>query len=150
MSDELIKLEIGAHLVNPEAARNDAEDLAWDHAKFAATVADINLDSEEFEYVFKVLRERYLVSAEYLEFYTYNALILLRTLIGSEHLALTTPLPITDTAVAEILGELSQFVVSSYAWLIAGQDLLWPRNELMPETGVTFTFPSANIIITQE
>jgi hypothetical protein len=150
MSDEFVTLQIGAQLISAEAARNDAEDLAWDHAKFAALAADIKLDSEEFEYVFKVLRERYLVSAEYLEFYTYNALILIRTMLGTGKLKLTTDIPVTDTSLAEDLGELAQFVVSSYAWLLAGQDLLWPRNDSMPDVGVSFKFPSTDIIITQE
>jgi hypothetical protein len=100
--------------------------------------------------VFKVLRERYLVSAEYLEFYTYNALILIRTMLGTGKLKLTTDIPVTDTSLAEDLGELAQFVVSSYAWLLAGQDLLWPRNDSMPDVGVSFKFPSTDIIITQE
>jgi hypothetical protein len=150
VSDDTVVVEIGAHLVNPEAARNDAEDLAWDHAKFAAAAAGIGLDSDEFTFVFNTLRERYLVSAEYLEFYTYNALILIRTLINTGKIKLTHELPITDTGLAEELGELAQFVVSSYAWLLAGQDLLWPRNESMPHVGVTFRFPSTDIIITQE
>jgi hypothetical protein len=150
MSEDTVTIEVGAHLISAETARNDAEDLAWDHAKFAAIAAGITLDSEEFEFVFKTLRERYLVSAEYLEFYTYNALILIRTMLGTGKVKLTADLPVTDEQLAEDLGQLAQFAVSSYAWLLAGQDLLWPRNESMPDVGVTFTFPSTDIIITQE
>jgi hypothetical protein len=150
MSEEYVGIEIGATLVSAEDARNDAEDLAWDHAKFAATAAGLELSSPEFEFIFNEMRTRYLNCAEHLEYLTFNALLVLRTLLNSGQVTLTTELPMKDTELASVLGELSQSVVSAFAWIIAGHDLMWPKNDAMPEVGVTFKFPSEDIIITKD
>lgn len=150
MSDDFVAVEIGAQLVSAETARNDAEDLAWDHAKFAAGMVGVTLDSVEFEYLFNELRSRYVGCAEHLEYLTFNALLLLRTLLGTEHVAFTADFPITDQDVAVKLGDLAHYVVSAFAWVIAGQNLLWPKNDSMPQVGVTFKFPSEDIIITKD
>ena len=147
---DFVELEIAAHLVDVEAAKRDAEDLAWDHAKMAAEAAGVALASEPFEFLFKELRTRYLVMAEYLEFMTFSALVLVRSLLNSGEIQLTAEKPMDDTELANVLGTLSQQVVSSYAWLLAGQDLLWPSNKTMKDTGVLFRFPSSEVTLTQQ
>jgi hypothetical protein len=148
--EDFIELEIRAQLKDIEMARRDAEDLAWEHAKTAAQAAGLSIGSEPFEVVFRELQKSYLHMAEYLEFMTFNALVLLRGLLNSGLVQLTAEKPMTDEQVAEILGELSQKAVSSYAWMIAGYDLIWPNNTAMPKIGVTFKFPTTDIITTQE
>jgi hypothetical protein len=150
MSEDYVAVEIGAMLVSAEDARNDAEDLAWDHAKFAAGVAGIDLASPEFEFIFGEMRTRYLTCADHLEYLTFNALLVLRTLLASGHVSLTADFPIKDTELASVLGELSQSVVSAFAWITAGHDLMWPKNDAMPEVGVTFKFPAEDITITKD
>lgn len=147
---EFIELGVQAQLIDAEAARRDAEDLAWEHARAAADAAGISLDGEAFEFLFTTLRTRYLELADHLEFLTYNGLILLRSLLNSGLIELGLDVPATEEEVANTLGRLSQIIVSSYAWMITGQDLLWPRNGTMPDTSVTFRFLDSDIITEQE
>lgn len=147
---EFIELGVQAHLVDADAARNDAEDLAWDHAKIAAQAAGIGMGGEAFEFLFKELSARYTEMADHLEYLTHNALILLRSMLNSGLIELGMDTPATEDEVATTLGRLSQIIVSSYAWLIAGQALLWPRNGTIDDTSVTFRFLSEDIALTQE
>jgi hypothetical protein len=148
--DEFVELEVRAELRDIELARRDAEDLAWEHAKTAAQAAGLSIGGEEFEYVFKQLRKQYLELSEFLEFMTFNGLVLLRGLLNTGLIQLTADMPVKDTDIAVILGEMSQKVVSSYAWMIAGYGLIWPNNASMPKVGVTFKFPASDIINTEE
>lgn len=148
--EDFVELEIRAELKDIELARRDAEDLAWEHAKTAAQAAGLSIGSDEFEYVFRALRNKYTELAEYLEFMTFNGLVLLRGLLNSGLITLTAEKPMTDEHLASVLGELSQKAVSSYAWMIAGYGLIWPNNDAMPKVGVTFKFPTSDITTTQE
>jgi hypothetical protein len=147
---DLTEIKVAAHLQDIETARNDAEDLAWEHAKMAASAAGVALESQEFEFVFRELRTRYLVLADYLEYLTYNALLLARALLHNDMVTLNMDTPATDDDVALALGQIANRIVGSYAFLLAGEDLLWPRNGKMPDVGVPFLFPSDDIISTQE
>lgn len=148
--EQFIELEVRAELQNIELARRDAEDLAWEHAKTATQAAGLGIGSEEFQYVFNQLRKQYLELSEFLEFMTFNGLVLLRGLLNTGLIQLTAEMPVKDTDIAVILGEMSQKVVSSYAWMIAGYGLIWPNNQSMPKIGVTFKFPASDIINTEE
>lgn len=148
--EQFIDLEVRAELQDIELARRDAEDLAWEHAKTAAQAAGLGIGSEEFQYVFNQLRKQYLELSEFLEFMTFNGLVLLRGLLNTGLIQLTAEMPVKDTDIAVILGEMSQKVVSSYAWMIAGYGLIWPNNQSMPKIGVTFKFPASDIINTEE
>lgn len=142
-------MQVGAKLVDAERARSDAQDLAWDHSKFIADVMEIDMASDEFAEMFSAMRDKYESCVDYLEFFTFTALLLLRTLLNDGSISLNIDTPITDTDLAQFLGEVSQTVVASYAWLFSGQDFMWPVNEDMPmEAGITFTFPSDEIIVT--
>jgi hypothetical protein len=147
---EFVELEVRAELHDIELARRDAEDLAWEHARTAIQAANLSIGGPEFEYTFNQLRKQYLELAEFLEFMTFNGLVLLRGLLSTGLIQLTAEMPVKDVEIAAILGEMSQKVVSSYAWMIAGYGLIWPNNESMPKIGVTFTFPASDIINTEE
>jgi hypothetical protein len=66
-------------------------------------------------------------------------------MLESGHVKLAAEKPIHENDVAQILGELSQMAVSSYAWMIAGYEILWPANKTMPNVGVAFNFLSDDI-----
>ena len=145
-----VSVQVGAKLVDPDQARADAEDLAWDHSTFIADSMDMDLASNAFAEMFADMRDTYDQVIDYLEYFTFTALLLLRSLINDGSITLNIDTPITDTDLAQKLGEISQVVVASYAWLFASQDIMWPINEDMPDdSGITFTFPSDQIIITQ-
>lgn len=145
-----IELSVRAELIDQEAARRDAEDLAWEHAMLAANSMDIELSSDSFQVLFMELRTKYLELAEHLEYMTYNALILTKTLLHKGYVELGIDVPASEAEVANILGTISQTIVSSFAWLLAGQTLLWPRNGAMPDTSVAFSFLEDDIITEQE
>lgn len=145
-----VGVQVGAKLVDAERARADAQDLAWDHSKFIAETMGIDIASDEFAEMFQAMREKYEGCVDYLEFFTFTALLLLRTMINEGSIILNIETPITDTDLAQELGQISQTIVASYAWLFAAEDFMWPNNEDMPEdAGITFTFPSDEIIITE-
>jgi len=144
-----VAVQVGAKLVDAERARADAQDLAWDHSKFIADVMSIDIGSDEFAEMFEEMRHKYEGCVSYLEFFTFTALLLLRTMINDGSISLNIDMPITDTDLAQQLGEMSQTIVASYAWLFAAEGFMWPTNEEMPEdSGITFSFPSDQIIIT--
>ena len=148
--DGFVELGVQAHLIDPEAAKRDAEDLAWDHAKMAASVSGIALGGEAFEFLYKELDARYSDMADHLEYLTFNALVLLRNMLNTGLLELGTATPATEADVADTLGKISQTIVSSYAMIIAGQALLWPRNGTLADSSVTFRFLSEDITLEQE
>ena len=149
MSNE-VAVQVCAKLVNPDQARADAEDLAWDHAKFLSDALGIDMGTNEFAEMFEDMRDRYDEVVDYLEFFTVTGLLLIRTLVNEGLISLNIDTPITDDALAQELGEMSQTVVASYAWLFASEDFMWPKNHEMPEdAGITFTFPSDEVIVTQ-
>lgn len=148
--DEFVQVEVRAELQNIEIARKDASDLAWEHAKVAATSSGISLGDPRFEDLYKLLDKTYNNLTDHLEFLMYNALVVLRALLNTGEIAFTAETPIKDTELAGILGYLAQKIVSSYAWMIAGYNVAWPSNDEMPRVGVSFNFPATDIIITQE
>jgi hypothetical protein len=153
VSDEqpdLVKLHVTASLQNFTEALADAEELAWDHAQMAANSAGFSIGSEQFEYIYKHLSKQYKELANYLEFLTMNALVLIRSLLNTQTIALDMDTPVEDTEVATMLGKLSHIIVSSYAWLITSQGLLWPPNGAIDDLSVTFLFPSDHIITTED
>lgn len=148
MSDK-VAVQVCAKLVNPDQARADAEDLAWDHSKFLSDALGIDMGSDEFADMFEDMRDRYDEVVDYLEFFTITAMLLLRTLVQEGSVSLNIDTPITDDQLAQHLGEISQTIVASYAWLFAAEDFMWPKNNEMPDdSGITFTFPSDEVIVT--
>jgi len=148
--DKHIRLEVKPELVDIEAARRDADDLAWEHAKVAALAGALPLGSDPHEFLYKEMQKRYAELTNYLEFLTFNGLVLIRAMLNSGHVKLAAEKPIHENDVAQILGELSQMAVSSYAWMIAGYEILWPANKTMPDVGVAFNFPLEDITRTEE
>lgn len=153
MSEELpdlVKLHVTASLQDFTEALKDAEDLAWDHAKMAAESAGFSIGSEQFEYIYKHLSKQYNELTNYLEFLTMNALVLIRSLLNTQIMTLDIETPVEDIEVATILGKLSHIIVSSFAWLITSQGLLWPPNGAIDDLSVAFLFPSDDIITTED
>lgn len=149
MSDE-VSVAVGAKLVDEGRARSDAQDLAWEHTLFISDVMSIEKASDEFAEMYKAMRSKYAHCVEYLEFFTFTALLLLRTLYNDGDISFNFETPLTDEEFATEIGKISQTVVASYAWLFAGEEFMWPTNEDMPEdSAVTFTLPSDQIIITE-
>ena len=147
---EEVSVAVGAKLVSPEQARSDAQDLAWEHTLFIAEVMNIDKASDAFADMFKAMGAKYSHCVDYLEFFTFTSLLLLRTLYNDGDIAFTFDTPITDDEFADELGRISQTIVSSYAWLFASEEFMWPSNEDMPDdSAVTFTLPSDQIIITE-
>jgi hypothetical protein len=153
-----VKVQIGAHLVNRAAAMESVGDLAWEHARFASEVLDMPFGSDEFVAVFEEMKAAYEGITDHLEFLTYTALVLVKQLLRDKMIALTCEFPISDAELAVYLGEVSESIVASYAWLFAGQNIMWPTNEELDDLSdivegfdpsVTFTFPADQIIITQ-
>jgi hypothetical protein len=147
---KFVELTVRAELISEETARRDAEDLAWEHALLAANSMEIELSSDSFQVLFMEIRSKYLELAEHLEYLTFNALVLTRTLLHKGFVELGLDVPATEEEVATLVGTISQTIVSSFAWLLAGQTLLWPRNGTMPDTSVTFNFLQDDIITEQE
>jgi hypothetical protein len=147
---DLLKLHVTATLNNLTEALKDGEDLAWDHATMAASSAGFSIGSEQFEYIYKHLSKQYKEITNYLEFLTMNALVLIRSLLNTQLIALDIDTPVEDTEVANMLGKLSHIIVSSYAWLITSQGLLWPPNGAIDDLSVAFLFPSDDIITTED
>lgn len=148
-SEPEIEVSIGAHLVDAEVALQSAHDLAWDHTLLASKLLDVQVGSDEFVAIFEEMKESYEFSADHIEFLTYTALILIRGLLREGLVKLACDFPITDQDLADYVGEVAELVVGSYAWVLAGQDIMFPDNDEIDEHAtVTFTFPSSMVIQT--
>lgn len=150
MSEDLVSVRVSAQLTDLTLAKKDADDLAWDHAKVAALASGVSMGDPEFEELYKKLHGIYDGLADNLEFLMYNALIVLKSMLNSQLICIDVETPVTDTDLALALGHLAHTIVSSYAWMIAGHGINYPKNNEMPDVGVTFKFPSEDIIFTQE
>jgi hypothetical protein len=94
------------------------------------------------------MKEQYEFAAKHIEFLTYTALVLVRGLLREKMITLSCDFPIKEQALADYIGEVAELVVGSYAWILAGQNVMFPNNdEIMDDATVTFTFPSDQVIL---
>jgi len=140
--DGLLRIVIGTSLNNLDTAKQDANDLAWDHAKEIAQMSGLSLGSMEFEELFRKLSQKYEGNTEYLTFFLMTAMSTVRDLLESKSLALPhSGERITEKEVLELVSDAAKTVMTSYLWLAAGQDILWPKNNEMPnDVYVSFYF----------
>lgn len=148
--DEFVSVNVRAELTDVGLAKQDAEDLAWDHAKLASLARGIAVGDDEFIKIYNELLKVYERLADHLEFLMFNALVVLRSMLNSGLIVLNADTPIKDTDLALMLGQLAHKIVTSYAWMVAGFGITYPKNHEMPDAGVSFKFPTDDITFTQE
>jgi|688.fasta_scaffold879739_1 hypothetical protein len=146
--DGLVEIRIGTSLSNIEKAKEDANDLAWDHAKELASMTGLSLGSSEFEELFRQLSQRYENNTEYLKFLLMTAMHTVRDLLEEKQLALPhNGDRITETEVLELVTSAARTILTSYLWLSAGYEITWPTNEQMPrDVQVSFYFNPEDIL----
>jgi len=147
--DEIVEIVIGSALQNIEHARQEASDLAWEHATELANSTGISLGSEAFEEIFRKLSLRYEGNTEYLKFLLMTAMLTVRELLEQKTLALPhNGDRITEDEVLELITTAARSIMASYMWLAAGYELTWPTNDELPEdVTVTFYFDPDDIDI---
>jgi hypothetical protein len=146
--DDVVEVGIYIHLDNIESARSDANDLAWEHSMAGVHMTSIELGGPEHGQLYQELSRRYEHAVEHLLFFMQNSLNLLQALLDTGHIKLNTDNgPWTDEQASANLGHLAQMICSSYLWLAAGYEIMWPTNEeLGNEIGVRFAFKSNEVI----
>lgn len=147
--DELTEITIGTSLSSIEKAKDDANDLAWEHAKELASMTGLSLGSSEFEELFRQLSQRYENNTEYIKFLLMISMHTVRDLLEEKQLALPhNGDKITETEVLELVTSAARTILTSYLWLAAGYDITWPTNEQMPkDVQVSFYFNPDDIDI---
>jgi hypothetical protein len=140
--DDLLKIIIGTSLNSLDTAKQDANDLAWEHAKEIAQMGCLSLGSLEFEELFRKLSQKYESNTEFLTYFLLTAMTTVKDLLESKALALPhNGDKITEKEVLELVSDAAKTIMSSYLWLAAGQDMLWPKNDEMPnDVYVSFYF----------
>lgn len=148
--DKNVEVQVYMSIDNLDQAREDAQDLAWEHSISAAQMFNASVGSDEHAKLFKVLSERYEHGVEHLMFFMEGAFALLRTMFDTGIITLDTDHPLDNEEVMARIGKLAQLITSSYMYLAAGYETLWPINEDMPsEVGTTFHFTTNEIHITE-
>jgi hypothetical protein len=142
-----VEVGVYVHLHDLDAALEDAKDLAWEHSVSGSEMLDLAVGSDEHVKLYHVLSERYVHSVDHMLFFMQNSLTLLAGLFETGHIKLNTDNgPLTDAEVCHNLSHLAQLICSSYMWLSAGYETLWPVNEDMGETvGTRFYFTEDEI-----
>jgi len=131
--DGVIEITIGSTL-NDFGAKEEAKDLAWEHAVELAKATNISLGSEEFEETYRELSMRYEHSSEHIKFFLMTALMMIRELLESDTLSLShTGDKITEEEILTKVGSAAKALVGSYVWLAAGYELTWPTNDELPD-----------------
>ena len=156
MHDEheiVARLDISPQLVNIEAARKDAGDLSWEHAKEFANELGFGIGSDEFVDIFNQLNSRYEHQVEHLKFFMLTALITMREMLQNNLIAL--PLEedrqITEEEAVEYITAAAQCLVGSYMWISASHELFWPEDDSISEdTAVSFYFDVNDVLFPEE
>lgn len=148
MADERdVEVGVYVHLHDLGAARQDAKDLAWEHSVSGAEMLEFAVGSDEHVQLYHSLSEHYEHGVEHMLFFMQNALTLLSGMFATGHIKLNTDNgPLTDEQVCHNLSHLAQLICSSYMWLAAGYETLWPTNNEMGDTvGTRFYFTEKEI-----
>jgi hypothetical protein len=145
--DGYVEITIGTKLSDLDVAKEDASDLAWEHATELARSINLDLGSEKFEEIFRELALRYEGNIDYLKFFLMTAMLTIRELLETKTLALPySGERISETEVLALISSAARALVGNYMWLAAGQNLAWPKNEEMPdEVHVSFYFDPEDI-----
>jgi len=131
--DGVVEIVIGSTLDDFEA-KEDANELAWEHAVELSKSVNISLASEEFEEVYRELSLRYEHQTEHLKFFLMTAMLTIRELLETDTLSLShTGDKITEEEILTKVGHAARKLVGSYVWLAAGYELTWPSNDELPE-----------------
>lgn len=135
MEQEFIKLEVAMSMTNDGIALDEAEDLAWEHAKEFAENEKISLGSDEFADTFKMFNDRYTHQVDHLKFFMLSAMLTVRHLLEDGVLCIpdVDGRKPTDKEAAVAISKSSTMLVSSYMWLAAGYEVSWAVNDELPE-----------------
>lgn len=132
--ENTLEITIGTSIINLDKAKEDANDLAWEHAKEIAQANELSLGSAEFENIFRELSQRYEGNTDYLKFFLMTAFLTVREILESKALAIPhTGDRITEREVLDLVSSAARTVMSSYMWLAAGQGLMWAKNKDLPD-----------------
>jgi len=151
-TEEVVRLDIAAEVVDKNEALLEIDDLAWDHAKEFASEMGFSIGSEEFTDIYIALKERYEHQVEHLKFFMTTALITMRELLMNNLVALPSESDklSQDEAVGAITSA-AQCLVGSYMWLSASHELFWPMDDAMPDNAaVSFYFDVNDVQLSEE
>lgn len=150
--DRDIELSVMMEIDNIEAAKRDASDLAWEHAKSVASAFDLDLGSDEHIRIHKKLSDGYEECVNYLMFFMSHAFQTLEVLFATQHISINSEDgPVSDDDASANLGALAQIICSSYMHLAAGYKGFWPTNDMLPKKLVSsFYFTEKEIQLTEE
>lgn len=115
-------------LPDNESLQEGVEGLAWEHATLYATLADIELGSEEFIDVHKELLERYREAGKHLAFIQHTAMRLIQALLESKRIALVVNKGDTSIEVSESITYIGQVATSCLMWMHAAYPTQWIEN----------------------
>ena len=146
-----IEIELNTNLEDVSIAKEDAEDLAWEHIKAYAEEVGIELGDDEYIEVFKTINAKYLNNIEYIKFLMLTAMITVRKLLESGFLSVpSNGNKMTDDEIVKYISMSSQELLKSFLWLLGGEGTSWTKNSDMGETKVTYIFDEDDVIITEE
>jgi hypothetical protein len=134
MLDKNIEVSVFSSLGDLDKARADAADLAWDHAKAVAGMFGHSVGSQEHLDIHQELADRYEHSVEHLMFFMQHACATLKALLDTNLIKLNAAYrPLTDEEVSQAIGYMAQMLCSSYMYLAASYETMWPTNDMLPE-----------------
>jgi len=153
VSDERnINLSVLMELNSVDAAKKDAADLAWEHAKSVSSALSFDLGSDGHIEIHDKLAKSYEDCVNYLMFFMRHSFQTLEMLLDTGYIALNSKNgPLNEDDACAKLGALAEVICSSYMHLAAGYKDFWPPNDLLPETLVSsFYFTEQEIQMEEE
>jgi len=115
-------------LPDEDEVREGVEGLAWEHATLFASLIDIELGSEEFVELHKVLMDKYHESGLHLAFIQHSAMRLVQALLETGKLALVLGKESDTDDVSDTLTYLAHVITSMLMWMHAAYPHQWISN----------------------
>jgi|LakMenEpi03Aug12_release.lakeMendotaPanAssembly.Ray.scaffolds.fasta_scaffold172889_2 hypothetical protein len=130
-----VVVTVSMELDDLDLARQEAADMAWDHAKAIASSLGFDLGSDEHVDLHKELAERYEHSVEHMMFFMQHAFAVLSAIFETGYIKINAEDgPLHEDIVCARIGHLAQGICRSYMQLMAGYETLWPTNEMLPQS----------------
>jgi len=143
-----VEVKVTSRLENFKDIASDIEEMTWAHAKEASAMMEIPIGSEEFIEIYNDLSKNYSENTKFLKFFMLTSMLTTKKLLESG--IVTLPLEEDQEGsirdITDKINQITETLLSSYIWLTAGHNSLWPENdELSEEIKMSYMFETDNI-----
>ena len=138
-------LTICPEVQEEQDAIDGCEGLAWEHATAIATYQGVSMGTEEFEFIWRNLHDRYMDVGHHMAFIQHLSLRVLNEMLSTHTVGFPVSNAMDRDKLESDLENLARIITSSMVWLYASQDTEWVCDhawDALPDAmkGVDFEF----------